>query len=96
MILDVTACRLYEPDGTLLAAGSCQLTTGADHTDVRAVLDEPGRVLQRCLLGPVKQVRVRLATGRQLTTQVARVYFDARQGRTCLLRVVDQPSQVQR
>lgn len=80
-------CRLEEPDGTPLAGGMVRLAS-ADEAEVTG-LDRPGRVVQRCLLGGLREVVVRLGEGAPITAYLERIAFDARQGRVCLLRLRD-------
>ena len=79
------ACRLEEPDGTLLAAGLMRLAT-AGEAEVTG-LDRPGRVVQRCLLGGLRDILLRLGDSAPVTARMERIAFDARQGRVCTLRL---------
>lgn len=85
----VVACSLYEPDGTPLAAGTAHLTSGTSAWEALvAALDLPGRVVQRCLLGGVREIRVRLGDGVPMIARVERVFFDPKLGRVCALSAV--------
>ena len=87
MSTQTIACFLYEPDGTPLAPGVCHREVADDLRDALAiVLDRPGRVIQRCLLGDVRRVWVHLRDGALLPTQVERIFFDPTRGRVCALR----------
>ncbi len=84
------ACYLYERDGTLLAVGNCRLACAPHaHGTLTTVLDRPGRVIQRCLLGEVHEAWLQLRDGALLPVHVERVFFDPECGRTCVLRVED-------
>jgi hypothetical protein len=89
MITALAPVRLYELDGSLLTAGLAHLGAASDHNagDICVDgLDQPGRVILRCLLGMVRDVRVELG-GRTLSAEVVRVAFDPRHGRCFVLRV---------
>ena len=88
MSTESVACFLYEPDGTPLAQGTCDWNVVDTLRDGLAiVLDQPGRVIQRCLLGDVRRVWVHLRDGALLPTRVERIFFDPKRGRVCALRV---------
>ncbi len=89
---EVLTCDLYEPDGGLLGRGTCRVHAEPDGTcTIAAVLDQPGHIVTRALLGPVEDVRVQLPGTVVLPAHIERIFFDPRQGRTCLLRVVGEP-----
>lgn len=86
--------RLYELDGTPLATGRCP--TAADTTidaGVVVIVDQPGRVVQRCLLGPVHELLVVCGDdgGRWQRAVVERVFFEPGFGRLCVLRIESAP-----
>ncbi len=82
------ACDLYEPDGTPLSAGTARLRPAlAAWEAVVTALDRPGQVVQRCLLGGVQELHVRLDGAAPLTARVERVSYDPTLGRTCTLRL---------
>ena len=84
---DIT-CYLFEPDGTLLTVGTARLRAalGAGEALVTA-LDQPGRLVQRCLLGNLQHVWVQLKDGALLPARVERVFFDPAAGRSCALHI---------
>lgn len=87
-MLQQIPCSLFEPDGTLLAAGTATFSvqeTGAE--TVITGLDRPGRVVQRCLVGGVSLVQVRLGGAAPVAARVERVSYDAKLGRSCTIRV---------
>jgi hypothetical protein len=80
------ACCLYEPDGALLAAGVVQMHTAAQEAVVTG-LDRPGQIVQRCLLGGLRELRLRLEGSPPITVRIERVTFDPKLGRVCTLRM---------
>jgi hypothetical protein len=54
---------------------------------VVTVLDRPGRLVQRCVLGNLRRVWVHLRDGSLLVAEVERVSLAPTQGRTCALRL---------
>jgi hypothetical protein len=82
-------CSLYEPGGQLLATGYCALadTAVGTGTVLMVVLDRPGRLMARSLVGQVRDIRLHHADGRVVQGQIARLYFDPRRGRMCELQV---------
>ena len=92
MITQRVACHVYEPDGTLLTAGSCYPGDAVDNEPVLILTPTlRGRVVHRCLLGTVRTVWVHLADGTLLPARVKRVYFDENQGRICVLAIGHAP-----
>jgi hypothetical protein len=81
------ACRLEEPDGTPLAAGLARMQEASREALITA-LDLPGRVVQRCLLGGLHDVRLRLGDAAPVAAHLERIGFDPALGRTCTLRLV--------
>lgn len=82
------ACWLSEPDGTLLSRGTAYLHATPQGEEVLVTdVDQPGRLVHRCLIGPVQSVWLSFHDGRCLPAQVERVYFDPHLGRTCVLRL---------
>ena len=90
MMADACRCELYEPDGTPLGVGTCQTPTttayGAD-VDLLMIIEQGGRVVERCLFGPVRDVRLRMEGRGVRRAQVARVFFDPKLGRVCALHL---------
>lgn len=87
---EVLTCDLYEPDGRPLGRGTCRVHAEPDGTcTVTAVLNQPGHIVTRALLGPVEDVQLQLPGAVLLPAHIEDIFFDPHQGRTCLLRVVD-------
>ena len=89
MMTEADRCFLYEPNGQLLATGYCAdavLPMDAG-TVLMVVLDRPGRLVARSLLGPVRDIRLQHADGTLVQGQIARLYFDPRRGRMCEVQV---------
>jgi hypothetical protein len=82
-------CALVEPDGTLIARGYCLAADGAEAALLTVVLPSPGRAIQRCLLGSVRDVWLNLRDGRLLAAHLERLAFDPKVGRVCRLRLSD-------
>jgi len=81
-------CRLSEPDGILVSHGSATWPAHSAGAEVLlSDLDQPGQLIRRCLLGPLRQVVLHLSDGRHLQAVVERVRFDRRLGRVCVLRL---------
>ena len=90
MVLQPVTCRLYEPDGTLLTTGTCLVPTSGSVGEgevVAGAFDQPGRVVQRCILDRVREVQLQLASGAPVPAHVERLFYDPHLGRTCTLRV---------
>lgn len=86
--IETVACWLYEPDGALLSAGLVQRWDPGAACRVRVVgLDWPGQVIQRCLVGDVREVCLELEWGTRLPARVEEVRFDPALGRTCELHL---------
>ena len=90
MATHVVTCVLYEPDGAALTSGSCVLDDSAPARELYIQdLGAPGRLVQRCLAGPVRRVWLHLRDGRLASAEVARLSFDPTHGRSCVLRMCD-------
>ena len=86
-------CMLYEPDGAALTSGTCTVGDARPPSELRIRdLGAPGRLVQRCLAGPVRRVWLHLHDGRLARAEIARVSFDSAHGRSCVLRMVDTES----
>jgi hypothetical protein len=85
-------CFLYEPSGHLLGAGYCAGTIAEPDagTVLMVVLDQPGRLVARSLVGPVRDIRLHHSDGTLVPARIARLYFDPRRGRICEL-LLDSP-----
>lgn len=80
-------CELFEMNGNRLATGLANFLTGAGAWEaVITRFDEPGRLVQRCLLGPVRDLRVIIAGREPIEAKVERVFYDPKLGRACALR----------
>lgn len=83
-----TDCRLSEPDGTLVSHGRVQRSlSGALNDVIISGIDNPGRLINRCLIGPVRQVLLHLGDGPAHQALVHRVRFDPKLGRVCVLHL---------
>ena len=88
MVMQPVTCMLYEPDGTLLTTGTCLVpTSGSVGEVVAGAFDQPGRVVQRCILDRVREVQLQLASSPPVPAHVERLFYDPHLGRTCTLRV---------
>jgi len=87
------ACQLYERDGTVLATGRCDLD-GPPVASTRFVMivDAPGRVIERTLVGAVRLVCVQVGRILPLPAEVERIAFDRSRGRILQLRVTATPT----
>lgn len=81
-------CVLYEQDGTLLTAATCYGST-AEHPAELLVgaLEQPGRVLQRCILDDVYEVCLQLAGRPPVPARVTHLFCDPDLGRTCTVQL---------
>src|SRR5215211_8763599 len=91
------ACHLYEPDGAPLSAATCLLDdapapaappAAASPTVVLTALDRPGRVVERCLVGPARAVWLHLRDGTLLPGRLERVFYEPARGRSCAVRLL--------
>jgi hypothetical protein len=81
-------CQLFEIDGTPISACSVRVTGTAASTNIVAWgFPQPGLIVDRLLLGQVREVWVQMGSGEPERASVKRVYFSARLGRTCLLQL---------
>lgn len=86
--IEDVSCWMYEPDGTLLSAGRVQAWRPSTTCRVLVVeLGWPGRIVQRCLVGDVRDVELELEWGACLPARIERVRFDPIFGRTCQLHL---------
>jgi hypothetical protein len=84
-----TRCRLTTADGTLLSTGQAVVDDqGGGDSLVIVALDTPGTVIERCLVGPVREVQVTLDDGPPHLARVERVFVHSRFGRACALRLL--------
>ena len=81
-----TPCRIDEPDGTPLASGTAELEPSTATARIVA-LDRPGQLVQRCLLGGLRRVRLHLGDGACAPAEIERVFFDPAAGRCCTVRL---------
>ena len=86
--IEDVGCWLYEPDGALLSAGRVQAWQPSTPCRVLVVeLGWPGRIVQRCLVGDVRDVELELEWGPCLPARIEQVRFDPNLGRTCQLHL---------
>jgi hypothetical protein len=84
----MTRCEVHERGGPLLSAGWCRGADGRAPGFVLVTdLEFPGRVVQRCLIGGIRMVELRLTDGTIQSAEVVEIAFDHAQGRTFLLRI---------
>ena len=87
--IENVSCWLYEPDGVLLSAGFLQAWDPGAACRVRVVEFEwPGQIVQRCLVGDVREVSLELEWGTHLPAHIEQVRFDPTLGRICELHLV--------
>lgn len=87
--IENVSCWLYEPDGVLLSAGLVQAWDPGAACRVRVVgFDWPGQIVQRCLVGDVREVNLELEWGTHLPAHIEQVRFDPTLGRICELHLV--------
>jgi hypothetical protein len=53
-------------------------------------LDQPGRVIKRCVLEHLRTIRVQFEDGVSLLGRVERVHYDPKQGRVCTVSLDSQ------
>jgi len=88
LITQTPHCRLLEPDGTLLTSATCRIVAvGSIRKAVVRALDRPGRVVKRCVLEHLREIRIQLKDGVSLHGHVESVYYDPGQGRVCTVRL---------
>lgn len=80
-------CTVYERDGTPLTDGRCVSADPAAGEVVVAALEQPGRVVARCILGGVQEVELHVAGAPRRSASIARLYMDPQLGRSCVLRL---------
>jgi hypothetical protein len=81
-------CRLLEPDGTPLTTGRCELIRGPGAwSAVISMFAQPGRVVRRCLLDGLSNIRIEFDGGTPVEARVEHVYFDPDLGRVCTVRL---------
>ena len=88
MLAQAHTCRLLEPDGTPLTSATYSILDVAPvcKAIVRA-FDRPGRLIKRCVLDHLRDIRIQLANGAVVHGTVERVYFDPKHGRVCTVRL---------
>lgn len=84
----VSMCSMTEPDGTPLAGGVLHYRYREPAQEwVTVRLERPGQILQRCLLGDLRVVLLRIDSGAERLAEVDRLVFDPNLGRVCVLRL---------
>jgi hypothetical protein len=86
---DSIPCQLLDAAGGLVSAGLCELpATDRRESQVRVTaLDRPGTFVQRCVLGTLTRLELRLPDGRRFAARLVAAGFTAQAGRTCLLAI---------
>ncbi len=81
-------CRLLDLQGAELSAAGYRLVPGADAwMAVLSAFDRPGHVVRRCLLGPLRDVRLEYVDSAVLRGRVEQVSYHPEQGRVCRIRL---------
>jgi hypothetical protein len=95
MKVRTVACRLYEPDGTLLADGSSRVEDmPAPGKTLWVAVADGERMVQRYLMDSVRDVQVQIGDGQTVPAAVERVSVSPRLGSICTLRIKDGASPV--
>ena len=84
MTTESTVCRLFDLDGTLIAVGAVR-DQAAQNEALVTMFDQPGRIVQRVLLGGLKELRVQFGGDTLRRALVDRVFYDPKLGRACAL-----------
>ncbi len=82
-------CTVYERNGTPLTDGRCISADPIAREVVVTALDQPGRVVARCILGNVQEVELQVAGAPRRSASITRLYMDPQLGRSCVLRLAD-------
>ncbi len=92
MTSELPRCRLLDLQGIELSTATCRFVPGAGAwTAVLCSFDCPGQVVQRCLLGPLRDVWLEFAGGFALSGKVEQVSYDPEHGRVCSIRLAAGP-----
>jgi hypothetical protein len=85
-----TTCEVLELSGALLARGTLHDRHREDGWEwITVRLGLPGSIIQRCLVGGLREVRLVIGDGLQRRAEVDRLAFDPSLGRLCVLRLAD-------
>ena len=88
MDLRTVACRIYEPDGALLASGSCRLKGApGPAAAVWIAEDDAERIVHRYIFGAVRDVHIEFDRGPRLPARLERLQLTPPAGTRCDLRV---------
>ncbi len=87
MAAEPRAWYLFDPEGHLLAYGRPQHDDRGAADALALAVSQPGRLLQRCLLGGSRDLWLQPPSGDLLPARVERLFFDPQVGRICVLRV---------
>ena len=81
-------CQLYEPDGTLLTTAFIQARySGIGCKALIMAPNWPGQIVQRCLIGDVREVRIEVDGALSVPARIEQVRFEPGLGRICVLHV---------
>jgi hypothetical protein len=81
-------CRLVDAQGTVVTAAQCHITPAAHAWEALvSSFDRPGQVVERCLLGYLRDIWVEFEDGVALPGRIERVYYDPKHGRVCRIRL---------
>ena len=84
------SCRLYEPDGTLLADGNSRAEDApAPGKTIWVAVSDGDRMVHRYLLESIREVRLQFGDGPAVPAHVERVSISPRLGSICTLRIMD-------
>jgi hypothetical protein len=84
----ISTCQMTEPDGTPLAEGVLHHRYREPAQEwVTVRLERPGQIIQRCLVGNLRVVLLRIDSDPERRAEVDRLVFDPSIGRVCVLRL---------
>lgn len=83
-------CRLYEPDGTLLADGTSRAEdVPIPGRTIWVAISDGERMIHRYLLEAIREVHLQIGNGPAVVAHVERVTISPRLGGICTLRIKD-------
>jgi hypothetical protein len=81
------ACYVYDQKGNPVTAASFELHEAERGAEaVLSRMDQPGRLVQRCIVGGVRELWLHLRDGRLLPVSLESTYFQPDIGRVCVMR----------
>jgi hypothetical protein len=81
-------CHVYDRAGNELTGGSCLFEDESPAPEVVVTaLDRPGQLIQRCLLGGMRELWLHLRDGRLVPGRLEQIYFQPDVGRVCVIRM---------